>query len=62
QRGGVSSSLLGISKLSFYSIYIWVMGWIEVSSINILVVILFINCIVGTLFLFFPLFTEQKKV
>ncbi|RYI03409.1 multidrug transporter subunit MdtL, partial [Proteus mirabilis] len=41
---------------------IWVMGWIEVSSINMLVVILFISCIVGTLFLCFPRFTEQKKV
>ncbi|EMG9507997.1 MFS transporter [Proteus mirabilis] len=62
QRAGVASSVLGISQLSFSSLYIWVMGWIEVSSINMLVVILFISCIVGTLFLCFPRFTEQKKV
>ncbi|MEX5486264.1 hypothetical protein IC611_13150 [Proteus mirabilis] len=60
QRAGVASSVLGISQLSFSSLYIWVMGWIEVSSINMLVVILFISCIVGTLFMLSSVHRTKK--
>lgn len=63
QRAGLASSILGISQLSFASLYIWTMGWLGISAINMLMVILFANCLIGFTFLrLFRSSGQQQKV
>ncbi|ELX8380711.1 MdtL family multidrug efflux MFS transporter [Providencia vermicola] len=40
RKAGIASSILGISQLSFASLYIWIMGWIGVQSMHMLLIIL----------------------
>lgn len=63
QRAGLASSILGISQLSFASLYIWIMGWMGISAINMLMVILFASCLIGFTFLhLFRSAEQQQKV
>lgn len=63
QRAGLASSILGISQLSFASLYIWTMGWLGISAINMLMVILFSSCFIGFTFLhLFRSSGQQQKV
>lgn len=47
QRAGLASSVLAIGQLSFASLYIWIMGWIGISSLNMLLIILLMTGMVG---------------
>lgn len=63
QRAGLASSILGISQLSFASLYIWTMGWLGISAINMLIVILFASSFIGFTFLhLFRSSGQQQKV
>ncbi|MBG2801351.1 MFS transporter [Proteus sp. WDL240414] len=63
QRAGLASSILGISQLSFASLYIWTMGWLGISAINMLMVILSASCLIGFTFLhLFRSSGQQQKV
>ncbi|WP_109397416.1 MFS transporter [Proteus faecis] len=63
QRAGLASSILGISQLSFASLYIWIMGWLGISAINMLMVILSASCLIGFIFLhLFRSSGQQQKV
>ncbi|MBG6025996.1 MFS transporter [Proteus mirabilis] len=63
QRAGLASSILGISQLSFASLYIWTMGWLGISAINMLMVILSVSCLIGFTFLhLFRSSGQQQKV
>ncbi|MCU7977527.1 MFS transporter [Shewanella sp. SW36] len=58
-RAGVASSLLGIAQVCTSALYIWVMGLLEVSAINILLVILAVGALVSiTLILAVPKLPE----
>ncbi|MGL4750688.1 MAG: MFS transporter, partial [Shewanella sp.] len=59
-RAGVASSLLGIAQVCTSALYIWVMGLLEVSAINILLVILSVGALVSiTLILAVPKLSEM---
>jgi len=59
-RAGVASSLLGIAQVCTSALYIWVMGLLEVSAINILLVILSVGALVSiTLMLAVPKLSEM---
>lgn len=63
QRTGLASSILGISQLSFASLYIWTMGWLGISALNMLMVILSASCLIGFTFLhLFRSSGQQQKV
>ncbi|WP_311747394.1 MFS transporter [Proteus columbae] len=63
QRAGLASSILGISQLSFASLYIWTMGWLGISALNMLMVILSASCLIGFTFLhLFRSSGQQQKV
>lgn len=61
RKAGFASSILGISQLSFASLYIWIMGWLEVSAINMLMVVLSASCIIGFAFLHIFQSSEQRQ-
>ncbi|MEL4388635.1 MFS transporter [Shewanella xiamenensis] len=59
-RAGVASSLLGIAQVCTSALYIWVMGLLEVSAINILLAILSVGALVSiTLMLAVPKMSEM---
>ncbi|MFB2779109.1 MFS transporter [Shewanella mangrovisoli] len=59
-RAGVASSLLGIAQVCTSALYIWVMGLLEVSAINILLVILVVGALISiTLMLAVPKLSEM---
>ncbi|QYK08671.1 MFS transporter [Shewanella mangrovisoli] len=59
-RAGVASSLLGIAQVCTSALYIWVMGQLEVSAINILFVILAVGALISiTLILAVPKLSEM---
>ncbi|MCT8860451.1 MFS transporter [Shewanella xiamenensis] len=59
-RAGVASSLLGIAQVCTSALYIWVMGLLEVSAINILLAILSVGALVSiTLILAVPKLSEM---
>ncbi|MFB2685456.1 MFS transporter [Shewanella mangrovisoli] len=59
-RAGVASSLLGIAQVCTSALYIWVMGLLEVSAINILLVILTVGALISiTLMLAVPKLSEM---
>ncbi|MFB2726723.1 MFS transporter [Shewanella mangrovisoli] len=59
-RAGVASSLLGIAQVCTSALYIWVMGLLEVSAINILLVILAVGALISiTLMLAVPKLSEM---
>lgn len=63
RRAGLASSILGISQLSFASLYIWTMGWLGISAINMLMIILFVSSFFGFTFLhLFRSSGQQQKV
>lgn len=63
QRAGLASSILGILQLSFASLYIWTMGWLGISAINMLMIILFASSFIGFTFLhLFRSSGQQQKV
>lgn len=51
RKAGIASSILAISQLSFASIYIWVMGWAGVASVQMLFIILLAAAIIGMVLL-----------
>ncbi|ABK49809.1 major facilitator superfamily MFS_1 [Shewanella sp. ANA-3] len=59
-RAGVASSLLGIAQVCTSALYIWVMGLLEVSAINILLAILAVGALISiTLMLAVPKLSEM---
>lgn len=59
-RAGVASSLLGIAQVCTSALYIWVMGLLDVSAINILLAILSVGALVSiTLMLAVPKLSEM---
>lgn len=48
-RAGVASSLLGIAQVCTSALYIWLMGLIGISSLNILLLILALGSVISTL-------------
>lgn len=59
-RAGVASSLLGIAQVCTSALYIWVMGLLEVSAINILLAILAVGAQISiTLMLAVPKLSEM---
>lgn len=62
QRAGVASSVLAISQLSFASLYIWLMGWVGIPSLNMLFIILLATAIIGSILLKYPVPQTQNKV
>lgn len=62
QRAGVASSVLAISQLSFASLYIWIMGWVGIPSLNMLFIILLATAIMGSILLKYPVSQTQNKV
>ncbi|WED25359.1 MFS transporter [Vibrio sp. DW001] len=51
QRAGVASSILCISHVTFSAIYIWLMGVLNVSALNILTLILMVGSIISVVLL-----------
>nr|ELR5114642.1 MdtL family multidrug efflux MFS transporter [Providencia stuartii] len=51
RKAGIASSILAISQLSFASLYIWVMGWIGIASVQMLFIILLAAAIIGMVLL-----------
>ncbi|MCW2257005.1 DHA1 family multidrug resistance protein-like MFS transporter [Providencia alcalifaciens] len=47
RKAGIASSILAISQLSFASLYIWMMGWAGIQSVNMLFIILLAAAIIG---------------
>ncbi|QXX82006.1 MdtL family multidrug efflux MFS transporter [Providencia sp. R33] len=62
QRAGLASSVLAIGQLSFASLYIWIMGWIGISSLNMLLIILLVTGMVGFTLLKIPVSQTKSKV
>lgn len=48
-RAGVASSLLGIAQVCTSALYIWLMGLIGISPLNILLLILALGSVISTL-------------
>lgn len=51
RKAGIASSILAISQLSFASLYIWVMGWVGIASVQMLFIILLAAAIIGMVLL-----------
>ena len=60
KRAGIASSVLAISQLSFASLYIWLMGWTRVQSVNMLFIILLATGIIGITLLKLPSRASEK--
>ncbi|MGF1701126.1 MFS transporter [Photobacterium makurazakiensis] len=46
-HAGLASSILGVCQVSFSAFYIWFMGWLGISAINILMILLFLAAVVN---------------
>lgn len=51
QHAGLASSVLAICQIAFSACYIWIMGALEVSAINMLIILLVFSSIANTLVL-----------
>ncbi|HEF8771851.1 MdtL family multidrug efflux MFS transporter [Providencia manganoxydans] len=51
RKAGIASSILAISQLSFASLYIWIMGWVGIASVQMLFIILLAAAIIGMVLL-----------
>lgn len=60
RKAGIASSILAISQLSFASIYIWVMGWAGIASVQMLFIILLAAAIIGMVLLKISSLSNKK--
>jgi len=61
-RAGLASSVLGISQITLSAFYIWFMGWLGVSALNMLTILLFVTCIGNLAALLFPRSTKAALI